>query len=348
VHEQDGSLRDYRREPMTMRPGSMYPSQETVDIVEIWKDPSKNYEGKAWNFGIVYWNQFADDDYAWLSKPQKAEAKIWSTDGKNDMSYAIRNWNGSSWSQAHVETHSPVKPVTVILADALISSTKNASVGGMRLSGNSLGNQIITAMSYILKKEYAEGRVSENLFPSRIALLDPYWRDGALQDNWTTNHPAYLDLGASNDSAGQMTYKIVTDLIEFADNDPNVSFVAEYYDTSRTTDGSTFGQSYGDRNSAQRDVVAIAYQQASWISGNEGSTDYMGHRHVYGRYWYPWQYAFAPPSTGFSASSPDSVIRDNMNYYKSTKVRYSISAGGDTPTPADDNYTLISGSSWQQ
>jgi PKD repeat protein len=348
VHEQDGSLRDYRREPMTMRPGSMYPSQETVDIVEIWKDPSKNYEGKAWNFGIVYWNQFADDDYAWLSKPQKAEAKIWSTDGKNDMSYAIRNWNGSSWSQAHVETHSPVKPVTVILADALISSTKNASVGGMRLSGNSLGNQIITAMSYILKKEYAEGRVSENLFPSRIALLDPYWRDGALQDNWTTNHPAYLDLGASNDSAGQMTYKIVTDLIEFAENDPNVSFVAEYYDTSRTTDGSTFGQSYGDRNSAQRDVVAIAYQQASWISGNEGSTDYMGHRHVYGRYWYPWQYAFAPPSTGFSASSPDSVIRDNMNYYKSTKVRYSISAGGDTPTPADDNYTLISGSSWQQ
>src|SRR5690606_15086767 len=104
-----------------------------------------------------------------------------------------------------------------------------------------------------------------NLFPSRIALLDPYWRDGALQDSWTANHPAYVDLGASNDSAGDMTFKIVKDLIEFADNDPNVSFVGEYYDTSRTTDGSFFGQAFGDRNQQQRDIMAITYQQASWI-----------------------------------------------------------------------------------
>lgn len=348
VHVQEGQLRDYRREPMTMKPGEMYPAQEAVDMIEIWKDPSKNYEGKAWNYGIVYWNQFADDDYANLSKPQMAEAKIWSTDGKNDMSYAIRKWNGSSWSQDHVETNAPMKPVTVILADAVISATDDANVGGMRLSGNSLGNQIVTGISYILKKEYVEGRVSANLFPSRIALLDPYWRGGALQDNWTNNHPAYVDLGASNDSSGDMTFKIVTDLIEYADSDPAVSFVGEYYDTSRTTDGSFFGQSFGDRNSQQRDIMAIAYQQASWIDGSESDRNYYGHRHVYGRYWYQWTYAFAPPATGFSASSPDSVIRNNMNYYKSTKIRYSISAGGNTPSPVDDNYSLISGSSWQQ
>lgn len=348
VHMQEGQLRDYRREPMTMRPGSMYPSQPAVDMIQIWKDPSKNYEGKAWNYGIVYWNQFADDDYANLSKPQMAEAKIWSTDGRNDMSYAIRKWNGSSWSQDHVETHAPMKPVTVILADAIIAATQDAAVGGMRLSGNSLGNQIVTGISYILKKEYAEGRVSANLFPSRIALLDPYWRDGRLQDSWTANHPAYIDLGASTDSAGNMTFKIVKDLIEFADNDPNVSFVGEYYDTSRTTDGSFFGQVFGDKNQAQRDIMAIAYQQASWITGSESDRNYYGHRHVYGRYWYQWTYAFPPPATGISASSSDAEIRNSMNYYKSTKVRYSISAGGNTPSPVDDNYTLISGSSWQQ
>jgi hypothetical protein len=145
-----------------------------------------------------------------------------------------------------------------------------------------------------------------------------------------------------------MTFKIVTNLIEFADNDPNVSFVGEYYDTSRTTDGSFFGQSFGDRNTQQRDIMAITYQKASWIDGSESDRNYYGHRHVYGRYWYQWTYAFAPPATGFSASSPDSVIRNNMNYYKSTKIRYSISAGGDTPSPVDDNYSLISGSSWQQ
>jgi len=348
VHVQDGGLRDYRREPFTVKPGPMYPSQEAVDLVEVWKDPSKNYHNKAWNFGIVYWNQFADDDYANLSKPQMAEAKIWSTDGRNDMSYAVRKWNGSSWSADHVETHAPMKPVTVILADAVISATQNANNSEFRMSGNSLGNQIITGIGYIMKKEYAEGRISANQFPKRLALLDPYWRSGTLKDSWTTNHPAYVDLGDSGDSAGEMTFKIVKDLIEFADNDPAVSFVVAHYDTSRTTDGSFFGQSFGDKNNAQRDISAIAYLQASWITGNEGDRNYYGHRHVYGRYWYPWQYAYAPPSTGFSASSTDAEIRANMNYYKSTKIRYSITAGGDTPDPEDDNYELKSGSSWQQ
>ncbi len=348
VHMQEGKLRDYRREPMTVKPGSMYPSQAAVDLVQVWKDPSKNHEHKAWNFGIVYWNQFADDDYANLSKPQMAEAKIWSTDGRHDMSYAIRKWTGSSWVQDHVQTHAPMKPVSVILADAFIAATQEASNPELRLSGNSLGNQIVTGISYILKKEYAEGRIGPNQFPKRLALLDPYWRDGSLKDSWTTNHPAYVDLGVSTDSAGKMSYKVVTDIIQFADNDPNVSFVLEYYDTSRTTDGSTFGQSYGDKNIAERDVAAISYLQASWINGSESDTNYLAHRHVFGRYWYPWQYAYAPPATGFSASSPDSVIRANMNYYKSTKIRYSISAGGNTPSPADDNYVLKSGSSWQQ
>ena len=348
VHVQQGGLRDYRREPLTVKPGSMYPSQETVDLVQVWKDPTKNYEHKSWNYGIVYWNQFADDDYANLSKPQMAEAKIWSTDGKNDMSYAIRRWTGSGWVQDHVRTHSPMKPASVILADAFISATANSRNGELRFSGNSLGNQVITGMAYVLKKEYAEGRIGPNQFPKRLALLDPYWRDGALQDRWTTNHPAYVDLGSPTDSAGQMCFKVVTNLIQFADTDPNVSFALEYYDTSRTTDGSTFGQSYGDRNQPERDVAAIAYQQASWITGTESNTTYMGHRHVYGRYWYPWTYAFPPPATGISASSSDAEIRANMNYYKSTKIRYSISSGGNTPSPVDDNYKLISGSSWQQ
>ena len=77
------------------------------------------------------------------------------------------------------------------------------------------------------------------------------------------------------------------------------------------------------------------------------ATPPMAHRHVNAPYFYFWQYAFAPPSVGFSASSSDAVIRSNMNYYKSSKIRYSITSGGGTPTPADDAYTQYSGS-WQQ
>jgi len=350
VNYQSGKLRDYRREPMTFLPGSMYPSQPVVDLISVWKDPNKNYQRKSWNMGTVVWNQFADDDYANLSKPQMAEAKIWSTNGKGGMRYAIRSWNGSSWTTANtnVTTHAPTKPVSVILADALIAATQDANGSELRLSGESLGNQVVTGIAYILKKEYAEGRIGANQFPTLLELLVPYWRDGALMNSWTTNHPAYVDLGSSSDSAGSMTRKILANVITFADQDPNVSFVVSHYDTSQTTDGSTLGQAYGDANKLQRDMTAITYLKASWITGAENNTNYLSHRHVNSKYYYLWTYGFAPPATGFSASSTDAQIRANMNYYKSTKIRYSISAGGNTPTPADDNYSLISGSSWQQ
>lgn len=350
VNYQSGKLRDYRREPMTFKPGSMYPSQTEVDLVRIWKDSTQNYERKSWNVGAVYWNQFADDDYANLSKPQMAEAKIWTTNGKGGMRYAIRSWNGSSWStgNTNVTTNAPMKPVSVILADAFIAATQNASNPELRLSGESLGNQVVTAMSYILKKEYAEGRIGPNQFPKRLALLDPYWRAGRLENSWTTNHPAFVDLGVQSDSAGTMCKKIVENIIQFADQDPAVSFVVAHYDTSQTTDGSTLGQAYGDANKAQRDLTAISYLKSAWITGTESNTTYLAHRHVFSKYYYFWTYAFAPPQTGFSASSSDTAIRNNMNIYKTTKARFSISAGGNTPIPSDDNYTLISGSSWQQ
>lgn len=349
VNFQSGKLRDYRREPMTFLPGTMYPSQPVVDLISIWKDPTKNYQHKSWNMGTVVWNQFADDDYANLSKPQMAEAKIWSTAGKGGMRYAIRSWNGSSWSTSNtnVTTNAPMKPVSVILADAFIAATQDSNNPELRLSGESLGNQVVTAMTYILKKEYAEGRIGINQFPSRLELLDPYWRAGRLENNWTTNHPAYVDLGVSTDSAGSMTLKIINNVIAFADQDPNVSFVVSHYDTSQTTDGSTLGQAYGDANKAQRDKTAITYLRASWITGTESNTTYLSHRHVNSKYYYLWTYGFAPPATGFSASSTNAQIQSNMNHYKTTKIRYSISAGGGTPTPTDDNYSLISGSSWQ-
>jgi hypothetical protein len=350
VNYQSGKLRDYRREPMFFKPGSMYPSQQEVDLVRIWKEPARNHQGKAWNVGTVTWNQFADDDYANLSKPQMAEAKIWSTNGKGGMRYAIRKWNGSSWStgNTNVTTNAPMKPVSVILADAFISATQNATNPELRLSGESLGNQVVTAMSYILKKEYAEGRIGPNQFPKRLVLLDPYWRAGRLENSWTTNHPAFVDLGVQSDSAGMMCKKIIENIINFADQDSSVSFVVAHYDTSRTTDGSTFGQAYGDANRAQRDLTAISYLKSSWITGDEANTNYLSHRHVFSKYYYLWTYAFAPPQSGFSASSSDTAIRNNMNIYKSTKTRYSISAGGNTPIPSDDNYSFISGSSWQQ
>lgn len=349
TNRQEGQLRDYRREPMTYSPGSFYPSQPGVDLVEVWKNPARNAQGKAWNVGVLYWNQFADDDYANLSKPQMAEAKIWSTEGKGGMRYAVRSFNGSSWStgNTNISDNAPPVPVSVVLADALMSATSGAQNPEFRLTGHSLGNQMATAIAYIMKKAYAGGQISAAQFPKRLVLLDPYWRDGRLENNWTDNHPAYVDLGSPNDWPAAMTRKILEDLITFADNDPAVSFVSAFYDTSRTPDGSALWVNFGDRNEDQRDMMAIAYLRASWIPGNEGDNNQIAKRHVNGKYWYLWQYAFPAPVVGISASSTDAQIRAAMNYYRSNKVRYAISGGADTPTPADDTWTELSGS-WQQ
>ena len=51
---------DYRRDPLIFSSGR---NSFHVDMVDIWKDPLKNSEGKSWNMGVFYWGQIADGRY---------------------------------------------------------------------------------------------------------------------------------------------------------------------------------------------------------------------------------------------------------------------------------------------
>jgi len=354
VNVQGGNLRDYRREGFFHKPGSFYPSQSQVDLVSIWTNASKNAEGRSWNFAAVYWNQLADDDYANLSKPQMAQAKIWTTAGKNDMSYAIRSYSGSKWStgNTHSEVNAPTKPVTVIFADIVASALATNYNGDLRLLGHSLGSQVVHGMAYCLYKKHQSGQISDNIFPKRITVVDPYWRDGS--ENWWKSgsyNPVSTDFGFSSKAPALVTNMIFEAIVNYADsksiNGKTGNFVGEFYDVSQTSDGKVFWVNLGEPNKSGRDLYAITYLKTPWINSSESSTDYLAHKHVNGRLYYLWSYAFSAPSTGFSATTSNANIRSLMNYYNSTKTRFSITSGSGTPTPGDDVYTQYS-SSWQQ
>jgi hypothetical protein len=354
VNYQDSNLRDYRREGFFHKPGTFYPSQSQVDLVSIWTNASNNSEGRSWNFAAVYWNQLADDDYAWLSKPQMAQAKIWTTAGQNDMSYAIRSYSGSSWTTSNTqsETNSPTKPMSVIFADITASALATNYNGDLRLFGHSLGGQVVHGIAYCLYKKHQAGQITDNVFPKRITVVDPYWRDGS--ESWWqlgVYNPVSSDLGFSSKAPALVTNMIFETIVNYADskniNGKIGNFAGEFYDVSQTSDGTVYWNNLGEPNEDGRDLYAITYLVTPWINSSESSTDYLGHKHVNGRLYYLWSYAFSAPSTGFSASTSNANIRYLMNYYNSTNIRFSITGGSDTPTPDDDIYTQYSGS-WQK
>lgn len=94
-----------------------------VDLVSIWKKKYLNHEQREGNFGILYWNQFSDDDHGFAKPPENVESKTWTSGGPAGMRYAVRKqsrkigkWHTGSYFS---EKHSPDKPVSILLADII-------------------------------------------------------------------------------------------------------------------------------------------------------------------------------------------------------------------------------------
>ncbi|MCB1179040.1 MAG: Ig-like domain-containing protein [Leptospiraceae bacterium] len=135
----------------------------------------------GWNTGIVYWAQFADEpvlgggNFAGL---YAAEAKVWNlVDGPNGSRYRTldtsgndiyKNWDRNvNFNGQTITVGSVGELLSLYVVDALNSNTS----GNIRLTGHSLGNQVITHIAYYVDQA--------NIGIKRIALLDPAWTDGA-------------------------------------------------------------------------------------------------------------------------------------------------------------------------
>lgn len=117
----------------------------------------------GWNVGIFYWHPFADEELVWV-----AEDKIWTADQEAAMRY--RDAAGNFHTEA----------MPGVSAGELFYQTYLAAMAGytgpeIRLAGHSLGNQMAVRLADQLVTGVESGDVAENLLPTRLALLDPFW-----------------------------------------------------------------------------------------------------------------------------------------------------------------------------
>ncbi len=126
-------------------------------------DLAANWIEAGWNIGIFYWHSFADEDLVWV-----AEDKIWTTDTEAAMRYRDAHGN------YHTEKM-PTVSASELFYEAYLEAMSGYTGSEVRLAGHSLGNQMAVRLAVQLADGINTGDVPENLLPSRLALLDPFW-----------------------------------------------------------------------------------------------------------------------------------------------------------------------------
>ena len=160
---QPGSVEDKTRETLH-RERSGGPDK---DLAHYWLN-------RGYNVGILYWNQFADED-----EVKDAEAKIYSASGPQGM-----RWKSSSGSYSS----GPKRSVTKLLYQSLVEGMPDFQGSELRITGHSLGNQLAIALSNKLNTAVNNKQLSSDYRPDRIALLDPFYSIGGksyLKWQWT-------------------------------------------------------------------------------------------------------------------------------------------------------------------
>ena len=260
------------------------------DLSQYWLD-------RGWNVGILYWNQFADE-----SEVKDAEAKIYTTSGPKNMRW--KKLNGSYQT-------GPSQPVAQLLFEAIRDNMADFNHSQFRLTGHSLGNQVALEVGKRLNDAVDAGQLSSNLRPDRIALLDPFYSNGAK---------SYL--------GNQWPGEIARDNADALIND---GVAIETYRSSPVTSTMFIG----DANKALMDKTAFS-ELKPWNFNFWQLTE----KHLAAVTWYFWSMDFATPDVrnesldAPSASSSDSAIKTLMN--KSWGVNHR--RGAYTGSPADDDF----------
>ena len=128
----------------------------TLDVARAWVD-------RGWNIGIFYWHPFSDEELVWV-----AEDKIWTPDEEAGMRF--RDVDGNYHTEG-----APTVSVSEVLLEAYVDAMKDFSGAEIWIAGHSLGNQLAVNLTADLIKDAETGNIPNNLIPSRIALLDPFW-----------------------------------------------------------------------------------------------------------------------------------------------------------------------------
>jgi hypothetical protein len=321
---------------------------------------SKNYNGlkeftnhswidKGWNTGIVYWNQFADEptfSEGNFLGVYAAEAKIWNLFNRpNGSRYRTLDSNGNDifkfWDGKLVFKNQNIQISSVgeLLSLYVVDCLQTNIAGNIRLTGHSLGNQMITFISDKVNQA--------NIKINRITLLDPAWTDGAK--NYLpriTQADASVKLihnqvhAISSNSIGRnfwLTEYTRMILFKIMNSQWQNGIVVERFN-------STILNLYlpiMDENAELSKQISVT-DLRPWFYG----ATQLGDKHIVIRHHYFWSMQSAPPiecrilffnriKTGdiaISASTPDSRVRETMLngiYFDQVEGRYSPNSSDD-------------------
>ncbi|MBN1890057.1 MAG: hypothetical protein JW850_18820 [Thermoflexales bacterium] len=276
-----------------------------IELVAKNVDTANAWISGGWNVGIFYWNQFADETVV-----TDAEAKIWVNDGPQRMRWKK---DGSSYEEAPAGTPSAAE---LFYETYLAAMTEQDYTGGnIRIAGHSLGNQMATRLAKLVDDGIEAGLVPEELRPTRVALLDPYWSIGAK---------TYLN----DKTTGETIRQYVAELLP-------TGTLFEWYRSSVLT-----VEPEGDSNAALEPMMLYADMAPTFESYD---TTHM-REHCAAYHLYFWSYAFAgpPPCSGNGCLAMNKLLAKLSDAQLAAASRsdytWAQSGGQSTPTADDDTY----------
>ncbi len=312
-------------------------------------DTSKVWRDDNWNTGIFQWNQFADEDGDLIERqPEKAEAKIWRGENEHgaftDVNMRYRTINPLKISNDpsinksiayYINTSTDIttfvkdfpidKSIGELFRDIYREALKSQRNDNIRLAGHSLGGQIVTYTSWLLKEDHIKNPLStERILPSRIALLDPYWSDGEksyiqnMASDWSSDVEIKKHLiKDDNTSTHRATYFMIKDLLEYYKQKNGKDLAIEQYRTSDLS-GDVLGFMGGDRNEPLKALTCYTEVEPSYIDEDYGffTTENLtqvgeeGHKHNIAPRYYMHSYNYIFGKGANHTYSPSAKIED--------------------------------------
>jgi len=135
----------------------------TPNVCADERNLAKPWLQKGWNYGIFYWDQFADEECF-----RKAELKIWPDTG-HEEGLPWKNYNPMLHEES-VHLHK-APSVGHVCAAAVRDALQTFSGPTVRFLGHSFGGQLAAACAQVMYQDTP----SHPAVPQRLVLLDPYF-----------------------------------------------------------------------------------------------------------------------------------------------------------------------------
>jgi len=265
-----------------------------IDFANLWI-------AEGYNVGIIYWNQFADEN-----EVKDAEAKIWSVNGNK----AIR-WKDSNGNFHYGDVDKPVADLIYPQYRLAMSDFRGSEV---RFAGHSLGSQVAFRLADLLLDSQRKGEQVTNMLPGRISILDAYYSNGSK---------SYL--------SGEWVGKVIRDI---ADRLIDEGILIDSYRTSATT--STLF--VGDENKQLHRKTAFTELSTEFFWFWQQSEKHVAAIWLY--LWskvYPAPAVENSAYAGVSASASESTIK----YWMDSDSHLKQVSGKRSKDPADNVFKVV-------